>query len=656
MDTQHTEQATGEQHVFATEVQQILHLMIHSLYSKREVFLRELISNASDALDTVRFLALTNPELRASQEPSIEITLDPEARTISISDDGIGMTREQVTSHIGTIARSGSGELLRRLREQGGASSPELIGQFGVGFYSSFMVADRVELTTLSAQAGAEAVRWSSSGGGTYTLHPASRPHPGTTVTLHLKADADEFLKEERIEEVVRAYSNYVKWPIRLRGKTLNQTTALWARRPADVTEEEHRRFYQELTGGFGDDEPLCRLHLSMDAPYQFQALLYVPGRAPFDFLMDSTKRRGVQLYVKRVFILDHAEELLPPYLRFLRGVVDSDDLPLNVSREILQKNQIISTIQKQIIKKTLEELKRLKAEKRDTYLKFWEEFGPILKEGIVTDRQNQDKIADLLLYQTRKGEPGALSSLSDYVAAMPEEQKEIYYITGPNRELVASSPHLEALTQRGFDVLFLIEPIDEWVAQGLTEFQGKRLRSVAKGELDLPPLKGEAGPDKDKDKDQGAADKDRDKDQAGATGQAGDADAELLIGNLVTALRVRFQEAVSEVRISNRLTQSPSCLVYAQGDLGRNLEQILIRGGRKVTEARPILEINPASPFVRALARKVKERPHAEEVGALSDLLLDMAYLAQGAVRKPAALVQTLTKLLERDPDRLGS
>ncbi|MCS6914466.1 MAG: molecular chaperone HtpG [Myxococcota bacterium] len=613
----------AEERAFTAEVQQILHLMIHSLYSRREVFLRELISNASDALDTVRFLSLTQTDLRTEGEPAIDIAIDAEAGTLSVSDNGIGMTRAEVVDNIGTIARSGSAALLRRLREEGEKSAPELIGQFGVGFYSSFMVADRVELETLSARPGAEPVVWSSDGTGRYTLRPGGRRVPGTTVTLHLKQDARDLLNEARIEQVVREYSNYVKWPIRLKGRQLNQGTALWTRRPQEVSDEEHRRFYQELVGGTPDEEPLSRVHLQMDAPYQFQAIVYIPRRPPFDMLFDQVRRRGMQLYVKRVFILDHAEELLPPYLRFLRGVVDSDDLPLNVSREVLQKNPIISTIQRQLVKKTLEELGRLKNEKREDYILFWQQFGVILKEGIFLDASQRERLAELALFQSLRTPPGQFLSLSEYVAAMPEGQKEIYYLTGPSREALVNSPLVEALVRRGLDVLLLVDPVDEFVVQVLTEFSGRKLRSLAKEGLELPPLAGET-----------------------PTPSSTEADKEL--AGLLAYLRLRFQDHIQEVRLSQRLEQSPCCLVSAEGDLGRRMEEILARANRKVIPARPILELNPNSGLVRGVARRVAECPKEETTGELCDLLLDLAYLGEGQVRRPGPLLAQLARLLE--------
>jgi molecular chaperone HtpG len=626
----------AEERAFGTEVQQLLHLMIHSLYSKKEIFLRELVSNASDAIDTLRFLALTRPELRAaqgSQEPAIDITVDKDNKLLRIADTGVGMTREQVIENIGTIARSGTGTLIKKLKEQPGdaAKNLDVIGQFGVGFYSAFMVAKKVELETLSAEPGATPVHFSSEGGGRYTLEQGSRTTVGTTVTLHLQSEDEEYLQDWRLESIVKQYSNYVKWPVRVAGKQANRSTALWARRPSEVTEDEYKDFYKELCGGFAEDEPLARLHLSLDAPYQFQAIVYIPSKPPFDLMMDRDKRRGMQLYVRRVFILDHAEELLPPWLRFVRGVVDSDDLPLNVSREILQKNQVISAIQKQLTKKILEELKRVKEQKPEAYRAFWDEFGSILKEGLFLDSANREKIAEVALWSSLNTPADQRISLADYIAKMPEGQDEVYYITGPSREVVEASPHMEALRKRKLDVLLLIEPVDEWVAQGLHEFGGKKLRAIHKGDFTPPKLKSEEG-------------------DAAADEAKTPPEKEQELGALIAHLRVRFQERVKEVRLSSRLTDSASVLVSDEGDMGPHLEQLLMRAGRKVTVQKPILEVNPKSPLVQALAHLLAVRPGSEELATYSDLLLELAYLAQGTVQQPAQLLSTLGRVLTRD------
>jgi molecular chaperone HtpG len=631
--------APAEQRAFSTEVQQLLHLMIHSLYSHKEIFLRELVSNASDALDTLRFLALTRPELRGATEgdtaeaPVIELSVDKDAKLVRITDTGIGMTRQQVIDNIGTIARSGTAALVKQLAQKkekdGDSKALDVIGQFGVGFYSAFMVADKVELETLSAEPGAEAVKWSCEGGGTYALGSSDRRRIGTTVTLHINADSAEFLEDWRLEGIVKQYSNYVKWPVKLGDRQLNRATALWAKRPSEVTDEEYNNFYKELMGGFGDDEPLGRLHISLDAPYQFQAIVYIPSRPPFDFLMDKDKRRGMQLYVRRVFILDHAEELLPPWLRFVRGVVDSDDLPLNVSREILQKNQVISAIQKQLVKKILDELKRIRSEKPEAYRTFFDEFGGVLKEGLFLDAQNRERIADVTLWQSLRTPAEQRLTLADYGAAMPEGQEEIYYITGPSRAVVEASPHVEALRKLDIDVLLLTDPIDEWVVQGLTEWNKKKLRAIHKGDFTPPKVKGRDGEEEKKEE---------------------PPQNENEVGALVAHLRVRFQEQVKEVRLSNRLAESPSVLVSDDGDMGPHMEQLLMRAGRKVTAQKPILEINPKSPIVQKLAHLLAARPGCDDVGAYSDLLLDLAYLGQGAVPRPGPLLATLGRVLSRD------
>ncbi|MBL9041417.1 MAG: molecular chaperone HtpG [Myxococcales bacterium] len=634
-----TQTRATEQRTFSTEVQQLLHLMVHSLYSKKEIFLRELISNSSDAIDTLRFLALTRPELSGSveaQESAIELAVDKDAKTLTVRDTGIGMNRQQVIDNIGTIARSGTGALLKRLKEQTGDASKSLdvIGQFGVGFYSVLMVAHKVELDTLSAEPESQPVLFRCDGSGTYELGVGTRTTAGTTVTLYLNDDASEFLETWQIEHIVKQYSNYVKWPVRLEGKQLNRATALWSKRPSEVSEEEYNDFYKELCGGFSpDDVPLAKLHLSIDTPYQFQAIVFVPKKPPFDMMMDQNRRRGMQLYVRRVFILDHAEELLPPWLRFVRGVVDSDDLPLNVSREILQKNQIITTIQKQIIKKVLEELKRVREQKPEEYRAFFEEFGGILKEGIFLDHGNREKVAEVCLWSSLNTPASERITLPEYLSKMPSGQDELYYITGPSRSVVERSPHVEALRKQKLDVLLFIDPIDEWVVQSLTEFSGKKLRAIHKGDFVPPKLVEEPESEAEK--------------------QSPEQQTELQA--LLVQLRSRFQDRIKEVRLSSRLTDSASVLVAEEGDLGPHLEQLLQRAGRKVEIKKPILELNPKSPLVAKLAHLLAVRPGSEEVNTYSDLLLELAYLAQGTVPEPGALLASLHRVLARDLSTLA-
>ncbi len=638
-DRSQTEAKPTEQRTFSTEVQQLLHLMVHSLYSKKEIFLRELISNSSDAIDTLRFMALTRPELAhavEAQESAIEIVVDKEAKTVTVRDTGIGMTRQQVIDNVGTIARSGTGTLLKKLKEQGGdaAKSLDVIGQFGVGFYSVLMVAHKVELDTLSAEPDSQAVLFRCDGGGTYDLGIGARTSVGTTVTLHLNDDSVEYLESWQLEHVVKQYSNYVKWPIRLDGKQLNRATALWSKRPSEVTETEYNDFYKELCGGFSEDDvPLGKLHLSIDTPYQFQAIVFIPKKPPFDMMMDQNRRRGMQLYVRRVFILDHAEELLPPWLRFVRGVVDSEDLPLNVSREILQKNQIIATIQKQIVKRVLEELKKLREQKPEEYRAFFDEFGGILKEGIFLDHGNKEKVAEVCLWSSLNTAAADRITIPDYIAKMPAGQDEIYYITGASRSIVERSPHVEALRKRKLDVLLFIDPIDEWVVQGLAEFSGKKLRAIHKGDFVPPKVEGETEPEAEKQ----------------------NAEQQTEVQALLAHLRVRFQERIKEVRLSSRLTDSASVLVAEEGDLGAHLEQLLQRAGRKVDVKKPILELNPKSPLVEKLAHLLATRPGSEEINTYSDLLLELAYLAQGTVPEPGALLSSLHRVLARDLSTLA-
>lgn len=632
-------------------MQQLLHLMVHSLYSKKEIFLRELVSNSSDALDTLRFLSLTRPELKAAAERPAEITIaiDKEKKQIEIRDTGVGMTKQQVIENLGTIARSGTGTLLKKLKEQGGdtAKSLDVIGQFGVGFYSAFMVAHHVEVDTLSAEPGSQPVHFVCEGGGSYKLGAGQRTEVGTTVTLKLNDDEAEFLEDWRVESIIKQYSNYVKWPIRLGDRQLNRSAALWSKRPAEVTDEEHKEFFRELSGGFGaDDEALGRVHLSIDTPYQFQALVYIPKKPTFDMMFNDgrDKRKGMQLYVRRVFILDHAEELLPPWLRFVRGVVDSEDLPLNVSREILQKNAVITTIQKQLVKKLLDELKKIKDQKPEEYRAFWDEFGGTLKEGLFLDSTNREKVAELCLWSSLNTEAEKRTTLADYVAKMPEGQDAIYFITGPSRAVVERSPHIEALRKLGVDVLLLTDPIDEWVVQGLTEFQGKKLRPIHKGDFTPPNVKKPQEGDDEK-KAEG-----EDAKKADSPEQTEE------LGALVAHLRVRFQEKVKEVRLSSRLTDSASVLVSDEGDVGPYMAEILARAGRKVNAQKPTLEINPKNGLVMQLAHLLKQRPGSDEVAAYSDLVLDLAYLAQGSVPQPAQLLSTLNRVLARDLGAVSS
>jgi molecular chaperone HtpG len=604
---------------FQAEVQQVLSLVIHSLYANREVFLRELVSNASDALEKARYLQLTRDDVTPQEgEPRIAITLDDEAHTLTIEDNGVGMTRDEVIQNLGTIAKSGSREFLTAHAGQSEKDKAlELIGQFGVGFYAAFMVASRIDVRTLSMLPGATPVVWRGAGAGTFTVSPGERTTPGTEIVLHLKDDATEFAKVWRVREVIRKYSDFVSAGITLNGELANRSKALWAMPRAQVTDEQHTEFYRHLTGT--DETPLLRVHSSVDAPVQFHALLYVPEKAPFD--MFHKERRGIRLYAKRVLILEDTDKLVPAYLRFLRGVVDSEDLSLNVSRELLQEDRTLQQIEQQLTKQVLKALKELSENDPEKYDKLWREFGRVLKEGVALDFKNRDAVAALCRFESMNGEAGKLVSLSQYIAAMPETQKDIYYVTGLSRRAVEQSPHLEAFKKRGYDVLFLVDPIDEWLVQSLPEFEKHKLRSITHGDIDL----GEAPEGQDEDK-----------------------RAEEHAAVAVAAVKKALGDRVKDVRTSKRLTDSASCLVAAEGDPGANLERIMKLVDKHAEESRRILELNPQHPIVKNLSALAEKEPDSPRLQAWSELLLDQALLGEGVVgTDPAALVRRIQDLL---------
>jgi molecular chaperone HtpG len=601
---------------FQAEVQQVLALVINSLYTHKEVFLRELISNASDALDKARFLVLTKKDvLEPSGEAKIRIKLDADKRTLTIADDGIGMTREEVIKNLGTIARSGSAEFLKayadaaKSRADGGL---RIIGQFGVGFYAAFMVASRVDVHTRSMLPGSEPVIWRSTGSGGFTVLPGEREQPGTEITLHLKEEEREYATGWRIKEITTKYSDFVQYPIEVDGEVVNRSAAIWTLPKSQVTDEQHTEFFRRITG-FDQQTPLLRVHLSIDAPVQFHALLYAPEKAPLDLF--SRERKGVRLYAKRVLIAEDCDKLTPPYLRFLRGIVDSEDVPLNVSREMLQEDKTLAQIQGQLVKNVLRALKELSESDKDKYGKLWAEFGRVLKEGLATDWKHKDELAELCRFESLKSEPGKLSSLREYVATMPDEQKEIYYLTGPSRAAIEQGPHLEAVKKRGFDVLLLVDPIDEWVVQSLTEFDKRKLKSIAHGEVDL----GET------------------------TEGSSEPDVNLAVG----AVKAALGDRVKDVRVSRRLTESASCLVAEEGDLGANMERILKMIEGKGKDAPRILELNPSHAIVKNLQALVAREPGSARVAQWADLLLDQALLAEGVVKDPVALVRRIQELL---------
>ena len=612
-----------ERHEFQAEVRELLDLMIHSLYSHKDIFLRELISNASDALDKIRFEALSRPELAAG-ELAISLEIDAAARTLAVHDNGIGMSRAEVVENLGTLARSGTREFLRAIREAKAAAAPELIGQFGVGFYASFMVADRI--TVVTRRAGTEeATRWESTGDGSYTLDAAERPAAGTTVTLHLKAQDEEdglndYTRAGVLKDIVKRYSDFVTYPIRLQDETLNSMKAIWARDKDAVTEDEHREFYKHVSHDWND--PLEHLSVHMEGSFEARALLYIPSKAPFDLHDRAGGQRGLSLYVKRVFIMDDWRELLPPYLRFVRGVVSSDDLSLNVSREILQKNRQIQAIRKYLVRRLLAAFKEMKEQRADRYRTLWAEFGAVLKEGLLGLEEEPDRLLELVLAASTDGP--ALTSLGEYVGRMKSGQPAIYYLTAASREAAERSPHLEAVRARGYEVLFFLDPIDELWLRMRREFEGKPLASVSQGGVDLGS--GEDGKKEDS-----------------VPEEIGERFKALLL-----ALRVALQDEIKDVRLSARLTSSPACLVGEPGDLSAHIEDLLRRSGRDVPQAKRVLEVNPSHPLLMRLVAFHAAHPDDERFRCYAELLHGQAILAEGGtLSDPAAFSRRLAELL---------
>ena len=624
--------ATKETLGFQAEVKQLLHLMIHSLYSNKEIFLRELISNASDAADKLRFEALSDASLYGTDaDLKIRISFDKAARTLTVSDNGVGMSRDEVVANIGTIAKSGTREFFQALTGDQ-AKDAHLIGQFGVGFYSSFIVADRVTLVTRRAGlAAGEAVRWESDGGGEYSIEAVEKQGRGTEVTLHLREGEDELLDDLRLRALIRKYSDHIAIPIRMEksvwdeeakahkrtgeDETVNQASALWARPKAEIDEEQYQEFYKHVAHDF--EPPLAWTHNRVEGRHEYTQLLYLPAHAPFD-LFDRTHRHGIKLYVRRVFIMDDAEQLLPAYLRFVRGVVDSSDLPLNVSREILQQSKDIEAIRSGCTKRVLALLEDLALNQKDKYAGFWKEFGLVLKEGVGEDHANREKIAGLLRFaSTHNDSEEQSASFADYVARMKPGQEKIYFVTADSFLAAKNSPHLEVFRRKGIEVLLLAERVDEWLVSNLTEFEGKPLVSVARGDLDLGKLEDET-------------EKKEQERQAGEYKE------------LTDKIQGALGEQVKEVRVTLRLTSSPACLVSDQYDMGGNLARILKAAGQKVPESKPIMEINPGHPLVQRL--KYEEAQFAD----WSQVLFDQALLAEGGqLEDPAGFVKRLNELM---------
>ena len=625
-----------EQLNFQAEAKQLLKLMIHSLYSNKEIFLRELISNASDAADKLRFEGLTDAALYESDSNlKIHVSYDANERTITISDNGIGMSRQEVIDHIGTIAKSGTREFFNSLTGDQ-IKDAHLIGQFGVGFYSAFIVADKVTLITRRAGLTAEhGVRWESSGEGDYTLETVEKVARGTDIILYLRADEDEFLNGIRIRNIIRKYSDHITLPIVMKkeewsqdenrnkitdeDETINQANALWARPKNEITIEQYNEFYKHVAHDF--EPPLAYLHARVEGKQEYTQLLYIPARAPFD-LFDRERRHGIKLYVQRVFIMDDAEKLLPNYLRFVRGVIDSNNLPLNVSREILQESKDIDAIRAGVVKKVLgliEDISKNEDEEgKDKYKSFYREFGQVLKEGVGEDFANRERIAKLLRFTTTHSDTDEPTvSLDTYVQRMKEGQKKIYYVTADNLKAAQNSPHLEVFRKKGIEVLLLSDRIDEWLVSNLTEFDAKPLQSVAKGGLDLGDLEDEAEKEE------------REKETSA-------------FHELTEKMKQTLSEQVKDVRVTFRLTESPACLVADTYDMGGNLERLLKSAGQKVQHTKPILEINPHHPMVQRLKTEV------ENFEDWSHLLFGQALLAEGGqLEDPAAFVKRLNELL---------
>ncbi len=618
--------AEPEKFSFQTEVQQLLHLMIHSLYSHKEIFLRELISNASDALDKLRFASLTDEALlEGGDEFEITVDFNKKKRTITVTDTGIGMNKDEVLENIGTIARSGTKQFVAALSGDE-SHDANLIGQFGVGFYSVFMVAEEVVLTTRRAgDDPQQGVRWASSGDGQFTLESITKPNRGTEITLTLRKEEKEYLDANRLRTIVSKYSDHISLPIRMHriedGKpideweTVNKGSALWARSKKEITSEEYNAFYTNIA--YDPEPPLRVIHNRVEGKLEYISLLFIPGKAPFD-LWDRERRHGVKLYVRRIFIMDDTEHLMPAYLRFVRGVVDAADLPLNVSREFLQKNKDIDKIKTASVKKILAELKKLSSQDNDDYTKFWKEFGQVLKEGIIEDIDNRPQIAGLLRFATSRGEDGAQDvSLDAYLERVPAKQKAIYYITAESHQAAKNSPHLEIFRKNDIEVLLLTDPIDEWLVAHLNEYRDTPLKSIAKGALDLDELAATPG-------------------QEPAGGRASE------YADLIKRLNEILATKVKEVRLSRRLTDSPACLVADENDISANLERILKSMGQAAPQYKPILELNPDHPIIAKLM------PDADDLEDWAHVLFDQAALSEGArLPEPADYVRRINNLL---------
>ncbi|MBL8028329.1 MAG: molecular chaperone HtpG [Fibrobacteres bacterium] len=616
---------------FKTEVKQLLDLVIHSLYSNKEIFLRELVSNASDAVDRARFESLTNSEiLEGDSDWKIKISKDEKAGTITISDNGIGLDKETAVENLGTIARSGTKAFLEQLKAAGSTNNPEMIGQFGVGFYSSFMVADKV--TVVSRKAKSQAIRWESTGDGSYTIEESTREKRGTDVTLHLKEDAKEYLNEWSLRGLVKKFSDYVEHPVvmdtekekgKIEEEVLNARKAIWLKNKSEVTEEEHNEFYKHIARDFTN--PLKAIHFSAEGASEFKALVYIPSKAPFN-MFDQDHKIGVHLYVKRIFIMDDCKKLLPDYLRFVKGVVDSSDLPLNVSREILQDTKEMEKIKKSLVNKVLSTLAEMKEKETDKYKQFFAEFGKILKEGVHFDYENKEKLLDLLMFESTHTDKDAMTSLSGYVDRMREEQKEIYYLTGESISELRTSPYLERFKTKSMEVLFMTDAVDEWILPDINEYKGKKLKAANRGDL--------------------AIDDESEK--------KAHAQKEKVFKELLTALQEKLPD-VKEVKVSSRLTDSACCLVGDEHAPGAHMEKIYKAMGQDVPVQKSILEINPDHPLIVNLQIIHSKKGNEQKFADYAATLYDQALLLEGKkLKDPVGFIKRLNELLTSDSKSL--
>ena len=632
---------------FKTEVQQLLDLVIHSLYSNKDIFLRELISNGSDAIDKLRFNALSDKKLLKDQTDfRIKLFTDNDAKTLIIDDNGIGMTKDELEANIGTIASSGTRRFMEEIKKGNSSDNPELIGQFGVGFYSAFMVADKVTLKTRPAGSD-ESWTWESSGDGSYEITEGGRDKNGTEITLSLKEDCRDYIVEFRLREIIKKYSDFVEYPILMditreepeldeEGKpkegaekkvtiteeTLNSMKAIWMRPKSEVKKDEYNDFYKHISHDYTD--PFKTIHYSAEGTLEFKALLYLPSKAPFDMFQHEGIKHGINLYVKRVFIMDNCEALVPRYLRFVKGVVESNDLPLNVSREILQEDLIIKKIEKNVTSKILTTLKGMMKKSKEDYINFYKEFGKVIKEGIEVDPTNKDKIKDLLLYESSKTKPGEYISLKEYTERMIPDQKNIYFLTGDSRATVDNSPHLEVFKKKDVEVLFMTEPVDEFILPGFGEYSDKNLKSIAQGDIDL-------GTEEEK--------KIAEEQKKEVTGK---------YKNLIKKIEESLKEDVKEVRLSNRLTDSPSCLVTDEGDINPQMERIFAAMNQPVPEVKRILEINPNHPVIEKMNKIFESDKKDSKVSDFSELLHNQALLTEGvAVKDPVRFSKLITDLM---------